>query len=200
MIVESYTHRNSPIHKISAVTKIWVIALMSIVIYVVNSPVVLGIFLIIIGALFYIARLSISKLLTELKYILSSVFLISIIHFIFNNWLIGIVIGLRFLDLMLLASLITLTTKLSDLIDALERGLKPLAYVGINTDKISMMLSITIRFIPVLTQQLKSIQEAQTARGLNNNIIAILIPLFVKTLRTADDLTDALHARCYDID
>jgi biotin transport system permease protein len=112
----------------------------------------------------------------------------------------GVIIVLRFVILIALAALVTLTTRVSDMVDALERGLRPLRIVGINPDKTSLMISLAIRFVPVLMEQVRSIQEAQRARGLERSVIGVAVPLIVKTLRMANSLTEAIEARGYDPD
>ena len=60
------------------------------------------------------------------------------------------------------------------------------------------MLSMVIRFIPLMMREAREILEAQRARGLDRSAIALLMPLLIKTLKMADDLSDAIEARCYD--
>jgi biotin transport system permease protein len=62
------------------------------------------------------------------------------------------------------------------------------------------MLSLALRFIPLLFEKFQEIREAQRARGLDRNLLALLMPLLIKTLRMAGDLTDAIEARGYDPD
>ena len=72
--------------------------------------------------------------------------------------------------------------------------------VGVNPAKVSLMLSMTLRFIPLLIGKYHEIREAQKVRGLERSITAIVVPLLVKTLRMAAELTDAIESRCYDPD
>lgn len=200
MTVSLYTHRNSPIHRMKAIAKILLMAIAGIMIFQIHSATLLAVVLILVGLLFCIAKLPWPKVLRELRFIVLPVLTIVIIHCLFNDWLIGLLIALRFSVLMLLALIVTLTTRTSEMIEALEQLLQPLAIFGVNTSKVSMMVSIAIRFIPVLIAQFRDIQDAQRARGLDNPSITLILPLFVKTLRMANDLTDALDARCYDIE
>ena len=96
------------------------------------------------------------------------------------------------------AVLVTLTTKLSDMIDVLERALRPLRHVGVSPSKTGMMLSMVVRFIPLMMREARKILEAQRARGLDRNAPALLVPLLIKTLKMAGDLSDAIEARGYD--
>jgi biotin transport system permease protein len=107
---------------------------------------------------------------------------------------------LRFTILVSLAVLITLTTRISDMVDALESGLRPLRVLGVNPAKISLMISLAIRFVPLLVDLVREIRAAQQARGLERSIAAVAVPLIVKTLRMASVLTDAIEARGYDPD
>jgi biotin transport system permease protein len=84
------------------------------------------------------------------------------------------------------------------MIDILERVMKPLCLVGINPSKVGMMLSMVIRFIPLMMREAQEILEAQRARGLDRSAIALLVPLLIKTLKMADNLSDAIEARGYD--
>ncbi|HEX8819249.1 MAG TPA: energy-coupling factor transporter transmembrane component T, partial [Archangium sp.] len=105
---------------------------------------------------------------------------------------------LRLAVLLLLATLVSLTTRASDMLESLERALRPLGRLGVNPARLSLMLSLTLRFIPLLATWLHDIREAQRVRGLENDPFAVLVPLLVKTLRTADQLADAIDARCFD--
>lgn len=114
------------------------------------------------------------------------------------DWLAGLLVVSRLVTLLLLASLVTLTTRSSDMIDALEKGFGWLRLVGVNPAKISLALSLALRFIPVLAALTEEIREAQKVRGLNRSVIAIAVPLIVRTLKKADDIAAAIEARSYD--
>jgi biotin transport system permease protein len=100
----------------------------------------------------------------------------------------------------LLAISLTLTTRVSHMVDAMERGLFPLRWIGINPAKVGLMFSLAIRFIPVLFALIAEIREAQKTRGLERSVFAVVMPLMVRTLRMGDDVADAISARAYDSD
>lgn len=110
----------------------------------------------------------------------------------------GVLVVVRLASLLLLASLVTLTTRSSDMIDALEKGLGWLYYLGINPGKVSLALSLALRFIPVLASITEEVREAQKARGLDKSVIAIAVPVIVRMLKMADDISAAIEARSYD--
>jgi biotin transport system permease protein len=102
---------------------------------------------------------------------------------------------LRFMALVLLATLVSLTSRTSEMVAAFERALRPLARFGIDPAQISLVISLALRFIPVLGERLTQIREAQRARGLERNILALAVPLLLHCLRMADAVADAIDAR-----
>ena len=113
----------------------------------------------------------------------------------------------RLVYLILGTSLMTLTTTPNNLTDGLEKGLGFLKYIKVPVHEIAMMMSIALRFIPILVEETDKIMKAQMARGEdfeNGNIIKrakamvpILVPLFVSAFRRANELAMAMEARCY---
>ena len=105
------------------------------------------------------------------------------------------------------SSLMTFTTTPNGLTDGLEKLLHPLNRIHVPVHEISMMMSIALRFIPILLEETDKIMKAQMARGADfesGNIIQrakamipILVPLFVSAFRRANDLAMAMEARCY---
>lgn len=120
----------------------------------------------------------------------------------------AIKMALRFTLLVLGSSILTLTTTPTELTDALEFLLKPLTYIKIPVHDLAIIMSIALRFIPGLMEETDKIMMAQKARGANIDsgnffkkikaMLPVLIPLFVSAFRRADELADALDARCYN--
>ena len=119
-----------------------------------------------------------------------------------------IVRGLKPIIILLLgSSLMTLTTTPNSLTDGLEKLLNPLNKLHVPVHEISMMMSIALRFIPILLEETDKIMKAQIARGADMEsgnliqkakaMIPILVPLFVSAFRRANDLAMAMEARCY---
>ncbi len=104
----------------------------------------------------------------------------------------------RVVVVVLLAALVTLTTRAEDLIDAIERALRPLRRFGVNPSRIALMLSMTITTVPVIAGFAAQVREAQRARGVPVHPLAFVVPLLVMALKHADDLADALTARGID--
>lgn len=120
----------------------------------------------------------------------------------------AVTIAIRLVYLILGTSLMTLTTTPNQLTDALEQSLRPLNKIHIPVHAIAMMMSIAIRFIPILVEETDKIMKAQMARGADfengnilqraKNMVPLLVPLFVSAFRRADDLAMAMEARCYN--
>lgn len=195
-----YIPRSSPIHALPASIKLLTLAIVSMVAFFIQD---LGILTGLLGLtllLSAIAQLPARAILAQLRPLLPVLMALFLVHGLLTSWSAGLGVMLRFVLLIWLAGLVTLTTRMIEMIDAIEQGLQPFARLGIRPGQVSMMLAIAIRFVPVLLDQAKEIQAAQQARGLERSPIALLVPLLIKTLRLADDLTDALDARGYEGD
>ncbi|MCR5800647.1 MAG: energy-coupling factor transporter transmembrane protein EcfT [Lachnospiraceae bacterium] len=115
--------------------------------------------------------------------------------------------AIRLSFLVIGSSIMTLTTTPNNLTDGLEKLLSPLKKIRIPVHEIAMMMSIALRFIPILLEETDKIMKAQMARGADfesGNIIKrtkalvpILVPLFISAFRRANDLAMAMEARCY---
>ena len=106
------------------------------------------------------------------------------------------------------ASMLTFTTTATELTDGIESLLYPLKFIKVPVHDIAIIMSIALRFIPTLVEETGKIMNAQKARGAQLDtgsfftrvkaMLPILIPLFVSAFRRADELADALDARCYN--
>ena len=119
----------------------------------------------------------------------------------------AIFIFLRFMFIIFISTLMTLTTPPLQIADAMELIMKPLGKIGVPVHEIALMLSIALRFVPTLMDEAQKIMNAQRARGVDfgegnlfeqmKAIIPILIPLFVSSFNRAEDLATAMEARGY---
>jgi energy-coupling factor transport system permease protein len=119
----------------------------------------------------------------------------------------AIKMALRLSLLILGSSIMTLTTTPTQLTDALESLMRPLKKVHVPVHEISMMMSIALRFIPILMEETDKIMKAQIARVADfeskniikkiKSMVPLLVPLFISAFRRANDLAMAMEARCY---
>ncbi len=113
----------------------------------------------------------------------------------------------RLFLLVLGSSLLTLTTTPVSLADGIESLLSPLKLIRFPVHELALIMSIALRFIPILTDETGRIMNAQKARGADfesgglikriKAILPVLIPLLISAFRRADELGDAMDARCY---
>ncbi|WP_031172126.1 energy-coupling factor transporter transmembrane component T family protein [Streptosporangium roseum] len=97
-----------------------------------------------------------------------------------------------------LAGLVTLTTRTAAMMACLERRLAPARLVGLDPFRLSLLLSLTLRSVPVVAELASRVREAQRARGVERSVRAFAVPLVVSVLRHADALGEALSARGLD--
>ncbi|RPA65227.1 energy-coupling factor transporter transmembrane protein EcfT [Gordonia oryzae] len=98
----------------------------------------------------------------------------------------------------LLAAVVTLTTRTTDMLDSVTRGLQPLRRFGVRTDLIAIALALTIRTIPLMVEIAGQVDEARRARGLRPGPRILVAPIVLSALRTADGFAESLSARGLD--
>ncbi|MCM1027722.1 MAG: energy-coupling factor transporter transmembrane protein EcfT [Roseburia sp.] len=119
----------------------------------------------------------------------------------------AVTIAVRLTLLIIGSSIMTLTTTPNNLTDGLEKGLRPLKLFRIPVHEVAMIMSIALRFIPILLEETDKIMKAQLARGADfesgnlirraKALVPLLVPLFISAFRRANDLAMAMEARCY---
>lgn len=119
----------------------------------------------------------------------------------------AVYMAIRLIYLIIGSSLMTFTTTPNELTDGIEALLHPLNRIHVPVHEVAMMMSIALRFIPILLEETDKIMKAQIARGADlesgnmiqkaKSMIPILVPLFVSAFRRANDLAMAMEARCY---
>ncbi|EUJ18453.1 cobalt ABC transporter permease [Listeria aquatica FSL S10-1188] len=119
----------------------------------------------------------------------------------------GIKIFCRFVLIVFMTTLLTLTTSPIELTDGLEKILMPFRVLRLPVHELALMLSISLRFIPTLMDETEKILKAQKARGVDftsgkiteriKAIVPLLIPLFISAFKRAEDLAIAMEARGY---
>lgn len=119
----------------------------------------------------------------------------------------AILIILRFVMIVLMSTILTLTTTPLEIADGIEALLNPLKKLKVPVQEIALILSIALRFVPTLMQETEKIMNAQRARGVDfsagsliermKKVVPLLIPLFISSIDRADQLAVAMTARGY---
>jgi biotin transport system permease protein len=190
--------RESPVHRMRAGTKLLLMLLAGAGSVFLDQPwqVVVAI-LLVLGA-YLLAGLSLRLAIKQVRPLLWIVGAVAIVHVIVNGWERAAVFVGVIVSLILLAALVTLTTRTADMVDAVVRAIGPLRRVGVQPERLGLLLALGIRSVPVVVSMAEEVRDAQRARGLTASPRAFAVPLIVRALRHADDLGDALVARGVD--
>lgn len=195
MIVGLYRAGDSRLHRAGAGVKLVALLLAGTMLLALSSLWLTGLGLLMVLVLYALAGFGPRVLWAQLR----PVAVVLAILFLAQLWLAtpaeALLLVLRFAALVLAAGLVTLTTRTSDLVAAIERGLSPLSRLGLDVEKISLAISLAIRFIPAVGQIASEIREAQIARGRRPSPLTLVVPVIVRLLKMADDITDAIDAR-----
>ncbi|GGH21034.1 energy-coupling factor transporter transmembrane component T family protein [Paenibacillus segetis] len=223
VLIGQYVDRDSLLHRLDPRTKIVSLIMMMLsfltletfISYAVASIIILGILL--------LSQIPFRFFWKGIRPILVILIFTFLYHVIFTkgnviwSWSFielteeGLQNGIRFvwriMLFVLLASILTLTTKPLSLSQGLEKLLSPLSKLHVPIEQFSLMIVIAIRFIPTIIEELERILLAQKARGydiktltLPKRIFAyipILIPLLITIIQRAEQLTFAIDARAY---
>lgn len=119
----------------------------------------------------------------------------------------AVFMAIRLMFLIVGSSVMTLTTTPNSLTDGMEKLMNPLKKIRVPVHEVAMMMSIALRFIPILIEETDKIMKAQIARGADfesgnlikkaKSLVPLLVPLFISAFRRANDLAMAMEARCY---
>lgn len=181
-----------------------------------------------VATVFLVAMIAISKVPVKFMFKgLKAIVMILLITVVFNIiltpgevlWRFGIIkvtkeglvlagrMAIRLVYLVIGSSIMTLTTTPNHLTDGMEKGLAPLNKLHVPVHEVSMIMSIALRFIPILLEETDKIMKAQEARGADfdsgnliqkaKSLVPLLVPLFISAFRRANDLAMAMEARGY---
>ena len=220
-----YYPSNSPVHRLDARVKLLLTLLFVISIFFIKTYFGFMLTLAVLLIVILLARLPIMSVLKSVRGILFIVVFTAVINLFFikegevlvHSGIIMITktgvhttvkMVLRLVLLISGASLLSLTTTPVELADGLESLMAPLKLIKVPVRDIAMIMSIALRFIPTLFEETNKIISAQKARGASFDtgsifarakaLLPVLIPLFVNSLRRADELAFAMDARCYN--
>lgn len=194
-MIQLYRPGTSIVHRMPAGAKLLLLAVsaLALSLYPHNVWSIAGT-LIAVCALYVVARLPIAVLGREFWRLRWLIAVLAIAMTVFVSPLAAWITTARVVSLLLLAGLLTLTTRMADLLAVLHRMVSPLRRIGIDADAVAMTISLTITMIPVCAGFADRVREAQQARGVRLGVRAI-VPLLVMSLKHADEVGDALVAR-----
>ncbi|CAM4210926.1 energy-coupling factor transporter transmembrane component T family protein [Lederbergia lenta] len=224
MIFGRYIPGDSILHRLDPRAKLLFVFGFICIVFLANNLYTYGLLLLFVGIIILLSKMNIKFLINGLKPVLYLVIFTFFLQLFFNKegeiilsvgviniyeegLRQGIFISMRFMLLVFVTSLLTLTTTPITLTDGLESILHPLNKVRFPVHELALMMSISLRFIPTLMDETDKIMKAQMARGVEFSsgpikervkaIIPLLIPLFVSSFKRAEELATAMEARGY---
>lgn len=224
LTIGQYYPADSVIHKLDARTKILATIIYIAALFLAKGIVGYGLCILLLIGIIKLCKVPFKMMLSGLKSIIAIIIFTVVLNMLFIRtgqviFTLGIVkvtmdgviisakLCIRLVMLVLGSSVLTLVTSPIALTEGIEALLKPTKKIGVPAHEIAMMMSIALRFIPTLIDELDKIKKAQMARGADfdtgglvakaKSMIPLLVPLFVSAFRRADELAMAMEARCY---
>lgn len=224
MIIGRYVPVDSVIHRLDPRSKLVFVFAFICIVFLANNAITYGVLALFTLMIVLLSKIPFRFFINGLKPVLWLILFTLVLHLFFTKegsliFHLGFVkiyeeglrqgffISLRFLMLIFVTSLMTLTTTPISLTDGLETLLNPLKRLKFPVHELALMMSISLRFIPTLMDETDKIMKAQMARGVDFSggpikdrikaIIPLLIPLFVSSFKRAEELAIAMEARGY---
>lgn len=224
LIIGKYVPRKSLIHQMDPRAKLLIVFLFVLIVFLANNTMTYGLLGLYILIIVLLTKLPIRYLFNGLKPVLWILFFTFLMHviltkegpIIFQFGFVkvyedgvrqGVLITLRFIFIIIMTTILTLTTTPIEITDGMETLLSPLKKWKLPVHELALMMSISLRFIPTLMEESDKILKAQMARGVDFSagslkkrleaIVPLLVPLFINSFKRAEELATAMEARGY---
>lgn len=196
MIEPLYIPGDSPLHRLPAGLKLLALAAAGAGLFLLRDPVILAGACAVAGLLLWCAGATPGGVWRQVRGLVWVLLAVGAFTAWFQGWREALAVLLRIAAMVGLALAVTLSTRSSDLIAVCERVLMPLQRIGLlDAGKVSLALALALRFVPEIWRNFHEIREAQAARGLGANPVALIVPLVVLTLKRAQEVAEAIDAR-----
>ena len=224
MIFGRFVPGDSFVHRLDPRSKLSFVLLFVIAVFMANNAATYGLLLGFSLFVIYVSRIRLYFIINGLKPILFLIAFTFLMHLFLNkegallvDWKIikiyeegirqGFFISIRFLVLVLITSILTLSTSPISITDGMEDLLGPFKRFKLPVHELALMMSISLRFIPTLMDETDKILKAQLARGSDIStgsvkeriraVVPLLVPLFVSAFKRAEELAIAMEVRGY---
>lgn len=192
-----YFPGTSLIHRTPTGLKLLLLSLGAILVSAIHDPLLLGGAALVVTALFAIARVPAAAAARQITPILWMLVIVVPLQGILAGWLVAGLMAARLIVAVALAALFTLTTPVSSVLETFQWLLRPF-HRWIDGDRVGLLVALTIRCIPLLADIVTEVLEARKARGARGSVLALAVPVVVRSLYAADALGEALIARGFD--
>ncbi len=190
-----YSPGTSVVHRFPAGPGLLVVLVLTTVTLLVPVPAVLA-GLVVLTALGYaVARVPWARTRPLLRLLVLLVALVGALQGLLVGWEAAVVTSLRLVVALSAATLFTMTTRVDDVVAAVERGLGPLRRFGVRPERAGIAVGLTVAAIGVLSGIADEVRQAALARGAGRSVTAFATPFVIRTLQHADELGEALAAR-----
>ncbi|NRG17197.1 energy-coupling factor transporter transmembrane protein EcfT [Rhizobiales bacterium] len=194
-MISTYISGDSWLHRLPAGWKLIGLCIFTMVLFPVESPAIAASGFLAALALFTVVGREGYRRLLALRSVLYLLVFLLIFHVLAGTLTSGIVAVFRLMTMVVLATLVTFTTRMEDMLDALNPVLTPLNFIGISSRRIALAIALVIRFTPFLIALADELGSAFKARTGKRGGVRLTAPFAVLALRTADHVSDALAAR-----
>jgi biotin transport system permease protein len=197
-LTSTYQPGTSVLHRAGAGVKLTVLLVLSTLLVALKSPATVLVGFVLVAGLYVIAGFGVrtfGEQVWPLRW-----FVVFLIPFQWwtAGWQVAVVVVGTLVVAVVGAALVSLTTRVSDLLDAITALLEPARVIGVDPDRVALLLALTLRAVPVIAATLHEARDARRARGLERSTRALVTPVVVRTIRHADRVGEALAARGMD--
>lgn len=193
-----YRPGSSAVHRTAAGVKLFLLLVAGGGSFLIDRPWQVAAALVVVSGLYLLARFPLAVMVRQARPLLWLLAVVAVVHGVVDGWRGAVVVVGVVLALVLSAALVTLTSTTTALVDALVAVLRPARRLGVDPDRVALLLTLSMRSVPVVAALASEVRDAQRARGLTWSIRAFAVPLIVRSLRHADQLGEALAARGAD--
>lgn len=190
-----YLPGNSWLHRTPAGLKLLVVAIASLLLFQVGSPLIfIACLASVVGCYATLGREGLARLalLRGLTVLLG---ILLLLHWVSGTFWEGVSVILRLVVLILAANLVSITTRMDDMLEAVMPLFRPLEWFGLSARKPALCVALVLRFAPYMMQIFSRMREAYQARTGAKNSWKLIPPLAIQCLRMSDNVADALQAR-----
>ena len=198
MLTSTYQPGTSILHRSGAGVKLLGLLVFSTVLVGWQSPVTVLVGFVLVAVLYVVGGFGARTLVAQVWPLRWIVLLLVPFQWWTAGWQVAVAVVGTLVVAVVGAALISLTTRVTDLLDVIARVLRPARAIGIDPDRVALLLALTIRAVPVIAGTLHEARDARRARGLEHSTRALVTPIVVRTIRHADRVGEALAARGID--
>ena len=192
-----YSPGTSLIHRAPTLLKLFLLSLCVVLIGSSPNPWIVGGSAAGVLLLFVMARVPVRAAAAQIAPILLILLVAVPIQGLLSGWTVAALMAGRLLVAVALAALFTMTTTVTAVLEAFQKLLRPFRRF-VDTDRVGLLVALTIRCIPLVSDIVREVLEARTARGTRGSLLSIAVPVVVRSLYAADALGEALIARGLD--